>query len=94
MTNFTIFCGAFTRFIYNFKKVNPFKKENKATLIDYDVVALMLPSVFLGTLIGVILNTMTPNIIIVIILTIILIGLSLQSFLKAGEIRKRELAEE
>ena len=51
-------------------------------MIDYGIVIVMMPLVLVGSFTGVLLNIMLPPIILSSILTIILLALTLQSFLK------------
>jgi uncharacterized membrane protein YfcA len=53
---------------YNLK--HPTKNS---VLIDYEIVMLMMPTTLMGAIIGMQLNTMLPDIVTLIILTIVLI---------------------
>lgn len=57
----------------NFNKKHPFKKW--ATLIDYDIVTIMIPFAIVGSAIGALVNYFIPDLIIVILLTLSLLGL-------------------
>ena len=61
ISNFAIFTCSITRYIYTFDKMHPEKKEY--VLIDYNIAIIMLPTVMMGSLIGVYLNIMLPAII-------------------------------
>jgi uncharacterized membrane protein YfcA len=50
----------------------------------------MLPTVLMGSYLGVIINVILPALILQVVLTILLIGLTIQSSLKAREIFKKE----
>lgn len=43
--------SAITRFIVNYKQTHPYRPDRK--VIDYEVVALTMPLVYLGTMMGV-----------------------------------------
>lgn len=77
--NVCIFASSLTRFIMNLKQRNP---EKKAISIDYDIVTLMLPVVLLGSFLGVQLNIIVPNVMLLLILTLLLIFLSIKTTLK------------
>lgn len=52
-------------------------------VIDYEIAMIMLPSTFLGALLGVQLNTIMPDILILFVLTGVLIFMGFKS-LKSG----------
>lgn len=90
LSNFNIFLGSVARFIINFKQKHP-KKNAKA--IDYGIVMVMLPMILLGNLIGVKINKMLPDPILLGILTIIMIIVSIKTLSKAIKLRKAENEE-
>lgn len=51
--------------------------------IDYSIATIMLPTVLIGSLIGVYLNITFPSPVLLIILTIVLLLLSVQTGIKA-----------
>lgn len=56
MSAFVAVCSTSLRFILNFNQKHP-KDENRLSL-DYDVVILTMPSVFLGSMVGVLLGVL------------------------------------
>ena len=59
--SFIILTGSVTRFLVTFNQKHPTKD---ATCIDYGLTNVMLPTVFIGTVTGVIFNIMLPDILI------------------------------
>jgi uncharacterized protein YacL len=64
--------------------------EKKAVSIDYGLAIVMLPTVMMGSFIGVIMNAYLPDLILQVLLTLLLAFLTIQSFLKARDIFKKE----
>lgn len=64
--------------------------EKKATSIDYDIVTLMLPVVLLGSFLGVQLNIIVPNAVLLILLTVLLIFLSIKTLIKGVKLFRDE----
>jgi uncharacterized membrane protein YfcA len=62
-------------------------------LIEYNIVILMLPLVLMGSFLGVLVNVMTPNIILSSFLTLILIILAFRSWLNASKLHRKETAK-
>lgn len=69
LSNVSICVSGLIRYFMNWKKKHPLK--GFGTLVDYNYATLMLPLVIVGSVIGVIINIMIPEIIIVICLTIV-----------------------
>jgi len=67
LSNSTIFMSAFVRFICNLFKKHPFKKYG--VIIDFDYAIIMMPTVIVGTAIGVFVYVILPSIIIIACLT-------------------------
>ncbi|CDW75048.1 UNKNOWN [Stylonychia lemnae] len=88
ISNFGIFTGAISRYIYSLDKKHP-EKEN-AVIIDYNLAILMLPTVMMGSLIGVYFNIMLPSILLSGILTILQLFIGFQSLMKGREMYKKE----
>ena len=76
LSNTIIFIGAVTRFIMDFNSHHP---EKKATLIDYSIVILMLPSIMIGSFLGVQFNVVLPQAAVLILLGSILWYVSYKS---------------
>ena len=87
ISNMTIFVGAITRYLYNYKQKHP---EKRATQIDYGIVIVMMPLVMVGSFTGVLVNIMLPSLMLAIILTALLAFLSLQSMFKGREMYVKE----
>lgn len=87
LSNVCIFTASFARFILNFKQKHP---EKKATSVDYDIVTLMLPVVLLGSFLGVQLNIIVPNAVLLLILMLLLIFLSIKTTIKGVRMFREE----
>lgn len=61
-------------------------------LIDYDLVAVLQPIVMVGTLVGVILNVLFPNYLILIPLVLLLGLITYKTYLKGVAVAKKEKA--
>jgi len=60
ISGFSILVCSIARFIYNFKQMHP---DKKAVAIDYGLAIVMLPTVMMGSYVGVIMNAMLPDLI-------------------------------
>mmetsp|Transcript_20949 Transcript_20949/g.23314 ORF Transcript_20949/g.23314 Transcript_20949/m.23314 type:complete len:248 (-) Transcript_20949:876-1619(-) len=87
LSNFCIFTASVVRFIINYNQKHPNKD---AKVIDYGVIMVMFPMVLLGSLIGVQLNLILPEIILLSGLTVILGFLSIKSIFTSLKIYKKE----
>ena len=87
ISGFTIFTGSVARFIYSYNQRHP---EKDATMIDYGIVIVMMPLVLVGSFVGVLVNIMLPPILLSLFLTVILLLLTGQSFLKGRQIYQKE----
>ena len=87
LSNFCIFIASLVRFAINYKQKHP-HKEGK--VIDYGIIMVMFPMILLGSLLGVQLNLILPDIVLLGSLTIILVLLSVKSFFTSLKIAKRE----
>jgi len=76
------------RFFINFKERHP-EKDN-VVVIDYNLVSIMMPTCLCGAQIGAFILILFPSIIIQIILTLMMFGLTIQSTFKAISITKKE----
>jgi len=80
ISNSTVFAGAVLRFIgFSTKEKHPHATR---TVIDYNLASLMMPAVFLGSFIGLIVVPILPEASICILLTLILIYLSYNTYRK------------
>ena len=88
ISSFSIFLTTISRFIMNFKEQHP---ENKNRVsIDYDLVAIMMPTTLAGAQIGALVLISFPSLYIQIILTLVLFALAIQGTFKAIKITKAE----
>ena len=76
------------RFFYNFNTMHPEKKG--VVLIDYSLVAIMMPTTIAGSQVGAIVLKTFPAMMIQVFLTILLGGLTYQSYRKAKELHLKE----
>lgn len=67
--------------------------EKDAVSLDYSMSVLMLPTVLVGSITGVFLNKILPELILNILLTLLLAGLTLMASTKAKSIYKKESEE-
>jgi len=63
LSNFSIFLSGFIRYFLNANKPHPLK-NGKGLLVDINLCLLMLPGIVSGVSVGVIMNTIVPNLII------------------------------
>ncbi|CAI2359107.1 unnamed protein product [Moneuplotes crassus] len=91
LSNAVIFCGGITKFIFEFSGSHPLKK---ARLVNYNIVALMLPAVMIGSFVGAQLNVITPSVIILFSLGAVLVFVSFKSLKKANSLYKRDKEKE
>ena len=87
VSGFSILTGSCMRFWLTIDKRHP---EKDAPVIDYGLTNIMLPSVLLGSVLGVFLNLMFPALLLQILLTVVLTGLAIQSGFKAVDIYNKE----
>lgn len=74
ISGFSILTGSIGRYLFNINNRHP---EKDATEIDYGVAALMLPTVLVGSFIGVFINIMFPALVLQAILFLLLGFLSI-----------------
>jgi uncharacterized membrane protein YfcA len=87
ISGISILICSIARYIYNFKQKHP---EKNAVAIDYGLAIVMLPTVMMGSFIGVIMNAAMPDLILQICLTLLLAFLTVQSAFKARDIFRKE----
>jgi len=73
ISNMTIAVGAIVRFFMSLKQTHP---DKPATNIDYGIVIVMMPLVLVGTIIGILANTVLSSLTLAIILTLLLLFLT------------------
>jgi uncharacterized membrane protein YfcA len=88
LSGFSIFTCAVTRYFITYSQKHPEKKNCVA--LDYGLASVMMPTVFMGSFIGVYFNIMLPEIAIQIILALLLFFLTFQAGLKAKQIYVKE----
>ena len=69
LSGFLIVMCQIVRFIYNFRLKHP---QKDAIVIDYSLAIVMLPTVLMGSFIGVLINTWFPDVILLSVLTLVL----------------------
>ena len=69
LSGFSIVMCQLMRFVYNFKNKHP---QKDAIVIDYNLAMIMLPTVMMGSFIGVLINKIFPDAILIVILTFVL----------------------
>ena len=87
ISGFTILVGSLTRFAMTYKERHPAKD---AVQIDYTIATVMLPTVLVGSTLGILFNIVFPQVAIQICLTLFLSFMLIQSIFKFREIYKRE----
>lgn len=87
LSGFCIFCASLMRFIINYNQKHPHKD---AKVVDYGIIMVMFPTMLLGSLIGVQINILLPNIILLTFLTVILFLLAINSFFTALKLKKKD----
>lgn len=88
ISSFSIFLTTLARFIMNFRERHP-EKAN-VVVIDYDLVAIMMPTTLAGAQIGAFVLVTFPSLVIQVVLTITLAFLACQSAQKAVELTREE----
>jgi len=91
ISSLSILVCTIMRFIYNFKTMNPEKKN--MVLVDYSLVTIMMPTTIAGSQLGSIVLKTCPALLIQIMLTVLLACLSYQSLRKAMELHNKEKEE-
>lgn len=69
LSGFTILACSVTRYIVSLNEKHP---EKNAVIIDYGLATIMLPVVMMGSMTGVLINIMFPNLILTACLTFVL----------------------
>jgi uncharacterized membrane protein YfcA len=82
-----ILSGSVVRFIMQIDERHP---ERDATLIDYNIVIVMMPMVLLGGFLGVLINIALPNVILSACLFLLVTWLAWMSWLSARRIASME----
>jgi uncharacterized membrane protein YfcA len=65
LSNATIAVAATMRYVYNFRKTHPLRSDTNGkscgTIVDYNITAVMMPMIIVGSAIGAILNYILPE---------------------------------
>ena len=88
ISSFAIMVSTLASFFYNFNDRNPDKPN--ATCIDYGLTNVMMPLTLLGSLIGAYFYVSFPDLVLLVILTLLLLVLTIESGRKAREIYLKE----
>ena len=88
LSKLTIFGNAVCQLLLNFKKRHPLRPERP--LIDYETTLMLEPPTLLGTVIGVLLNRMTPKWLIALLLLLFLVATTLRTSSKAVALYAQE----
>eukprot|EP00347_Sterkiella_histriomuscorum_P013136 403365874 len=87
LSGLTILSCSITRYIVSINERHP---ERNSVVIDYNLAAIMLPIVLVGSMIGVLVNVAFPSLYLQIMLTLVLLSLALHTAYKARFIYKQE----
>lgn len=88
LSGFSICTCSLARYIITFDQKHPEKKQSVA--LDYGLASVMMPTVLLGSFVGVWFNIMLPDVMIQIILALLLFFLTFQAGIKAKQIYNKE----
>lgn len=89
ISKFMIFCSALVAFIIGIaKKHNP--EKGYGSSIDMNLVSYMVPFIVMGSQIGLVINITFPQLILIIIMTLVLIFSTIKTFMSAARIYKEE----
>ena len=88
ISSFSIMCSTLARFVFNFNERHPDKKN--CCSIDYGLTMVMMPLNLIGSLIGALFLVVFPDLILMIILTLLLLVLSVECARKFVVMRKKE----
>ena len=89
ISSFAILCSTLARFLYNFNERHP-EKPN-CTSIDYGMTTVMMPLTLIGSLLGAYVYMSFPDLILLIILTLLLALLTIESGKKYYQMKLNEI---
>lgn len=89
LSNTSVAFSGIVRYFMNLNEPHPLK-NGKGVLVDYDYPLIMLPAIIVGSSIGVIVNDILPEVVIVSVLTFLLFNMSIMTILKLIKICKAE----
>merc|ERR1712154_752753 len=87
----TIFGGSIVNLIMNLKKFHPTRSHRPLT--DFSTLLIFEPMLLVGTIIGVLLNVMFPDILILILLALVLSYATVRTSRKAIRLWKKETVQ-
>lgn len=88
LSNAVIFVGACVKYFgFSIFQKHP---EKNATIVDYNLCAVMLPIVLASSFVGVMISNILPEAVLTIILTVVLVYLTYDSLIKAIGLWKKE----
>ena len=88
ISSFSILVCTFARWMFNFKEKHPEKPSMIS--IDYGLTNVMMPLTLIGAQVGGIMFTVSPDLVITIVLTLLLLVLAIESLRKAFEVKRKE----
>lgn len=88
LTSATVFGGAITNNLVNWRKKHPGCVERP--LIDWDLMLTLEPMTIAGTLLGVVLNSILPDIVILVSMVVLLGTTAYTTFVKANSLYQKE----
>ena len=88
-SNFVIFCGAVVRYVFFSVRLKHPNAENR-TIIDYNIVSVMIPLVLVGALFGTVIASVLPDAVLTILLICLLCYLLFDSCKKSIKMWKAE----
>ena len=88
ISSFSIMCATLGRFFYNWGERHPEKPHMGS--IDYGLTIIMMPLNLMGSYVGVLFFKVLPDLYLMIILTLLLIVMTIDSFFKLKKMRAKE----
>ena len=89
ISNSTIFCGAIVRyFFFSIHQKNP--KLESRTMIDYNIVSIMMPNVLIGAYSGIMLQNFLPETLSPMLLFLVIVYATYETFQKGIKLWKAE----
>ena len=88
ISNSTIFAGSAVRYFgFSVRQVHP---DKKATIVDYNLASVMVPLVIFGSFFGTIVSSILPDAVLTVIIAILMVYLTWDSFNKAVILWQKE----
>ena len=92
ISNSTVFLSSLIRF-FGFSIYQKHPNDANRTIIDYNVASIMIPAVLLGGFAGLYITAFLPEAITMILLTVILLYMTYNTFKKMIKVYQKELRE-